>query len=281
MAKNLLPLPNTALTDKNGASTLEFRKWLEAVGGLLTETNVIPLSSLPANVQNSSSNNALASGRLFMAADSDVVSFGGTYGSNPKRIEADTSLIPTPSAGYRINAYAENISPTGFTARVRLQQPTGTTTHNTGAGSFDALLGFWTAEKPVTNDAYNRIYNYKFTAVLSLISAFGGGGEPYEATYQGLFEVYAYISGVWTLITTIEINHVSTAFGFPAATYTYTDYIEAIEISQSIGMVAGAEFGIRPIVGNVTAFSNVDYQTQTYGSDTSYGSEKLKWWVYA
>ena len=263
----LIPKPSTPFIDAKGFVNNEWRRWLENVNEIPNQISI---------VENAVSNTAP---RLYLAADGDAVSFGGTFGVAPSRVVYRAASLPALSAGEVYDIKPINVTATGFDCYAKIKVAGGISDETTGAGSFDAGLGYWTAQKPVTDDAYNQIYSFDFDADLPLVSVFGT--DLYNGEYYGIFEVYAYVSGVWTFITTIGVSITIDSPSYPASSYSISNYIEPVTITQAIGMVVGAEFGVKAISGAVTAFNEVAYQTQAYGATTSAGTRKIEFDVYA
>ena len=265
----LIPKPSTPFIDAKGFVNNEWRRWLENVNEIPNQISI---------VENAVSNTAP---RLYLAADGDAVSFGGTFGVAPSRVVYRAASLPALSAGEVYDIKPINVTATGFDCYAKIKVAGGISDETTGAGSFDAGLGYWTAQKPVTDDAYNQIYSFDFDADLNLVSASGDVRGGFLAEYGGFFDVYVYTSSVWVKITTISVNYQATTIGYPPSIYAYGGYLEPITITQAIGMVAGAEFGVKATSGAVTAFNEVAYQTQAYGATTSAGTRKIEFDVYA
>ena len=273
----LLPKPQIPFVDKQGNVSNEWRRWLEAGGAIFEGKAKLPVGALPDGVVPDPN----ANGRLYLAADGDVVSFGGTFGTIPRRIEPDVSGLPSLAAGLAYDIKAINASATGFTAYAKTVTPTGNTTYNSGAGTNAGGTPQWTAQKPNAADATNQAYSFTFNGTIPLISREYLGGS-YFNEYEGFFTPYAYVSGAWVSFSDVLVNW-SEESSVYSSSYTLTGYVLNAIITQAIGLAGGsqAEFGLHPGTGStITSLTNVGYQVQTLGSPTTIGTQKLKWWVY-
>lgn len=275
MAKLLLPMPNVPMQDKDGKMNLQWRKWFEGGGAILRGDATLPEGALPDNVK-TIVNGGGASGKLYMGADGENVSFGGTFGTTPTRIEADTGVLPTLSVGAYYACYAENITATGFTVKAAVRTPSATTSQTTGIGSAVGD-GSWTAQKPISDDAYNQAYIYDFDAYLDRISynAFAA-----TAVYQGVFALDVFTGTSWVNLKNETVT-VTDIYDPNETTLLHNNKISTI-ITQTIGLATDpqAEFRVRPIQGSIGGLNEVTYETQTY-TETSLGTQKIKFWVYA
>lgn len=276
MAKLLLPMPNIPMQDKDGKMNLQWRKWFEGGGAILRGDATLPEGALPDSVK-TIVNSGGVSGKLYMGSDGESVSFGGTFGTIPTRIEADISVLPTPSVGAYYACYAENITATGFIVKAKVRTPSATILQTTGAGT-SVGDGSWTVQKPISDDAYNQVYTYDFDANLERISF-----NSLVATYRGIFALDFYNGTEWvnikneTITTTIAYDPLD-----PVSSILIPNNIISVLITQPIGLAVGsqAEFRIRPVQGSIFLFNEVTYETQTY-TETSLGTQKIKFWVYA
>lgn len=274
----LLPKPNVPFVDKQGNVDNEWRRWLEAGGAIFEGKAKLPVGALPDGAVP----NPNANGRLYLAADGDVVSFGGTFGSTPRRIEADISALPSLTAGLAYDIKAINATATGFTAYAKTITPTGNTTYNSGTGTNAGGTPQWTAQKPNAADATSQAYSFTFDGTIPLISREYLGGTDYLNEFEGFFTPYAYVSGAWVAYADVLVtwSEISSTY---SSSYTLTGYVLDAIITQAIGLAGGAqaEFGLHPGTGStITSLTNVSYQVQSLGSPTTIGTQKLKWWVY-
>lgn len=273
----LLPKPQIPFVDKQGNVSNEWRRWLEAGGAIFEGKAKLPVGALPDGVVPDPN----ANGRLYLASDGDVVSFGGTFGTTPRRIEPDVSGLPSLAAGLAYDIKAINASATGFTAYAKTVTPTANTNYNSGTGTNAGGTPQWTAQKPNVADATNQAYSFTFNGTIPLISRVLVGGS-YWNEYEGFFTPYAYVSGAWVAFSDVLVNW-SEVSSVSSPSYTLTGYVIDAIITQAIGLAGGsqAEFGLHPGAGStITSLTNVGYQVQTLGSPTTIGAQKLKWWVY-
>lgn len=275
----LLPKPQVPFVDKQGYVSNEWRRWLEAGGAIFEGKAKLPVGALPDGAVPDPN----ANGRIYLAADGDVVSFGGTFGSTPRRIEPDLSALPSLAAGQAYDIKAVNASATGFTAYAKTVTPTGNTTYNSGAGTNSGGTPQWTAQKPNVADANSQAYSFTFSGAIPT-NGYGSVFDSfYFATYEGSFTPYVYASGAWVALPAVVVS-IFDSSGYPPPIYTLTDYTFDIIITQAIGLASGSlpEFGLHPSAGStVTGLTNVSYQAQNTGSVASIGAQKLKWWVYS
>lgn len=275
----LLPKPQIPFVDKQGNVSNEWRRWLEAGGAIFEGKAKLPVGALPDGVVPDPN----ANGRLYLAADGDVVSFGGTFGTTPRRIEPDVSGLPSLAAGLAYDIKAINASATGFTAYAKTVTFGATTTYNSGTGTNAGGTPQWTAQKPNAADATNQAYSFTFSGSipLTLRERIDGAGT-YYSEYSGTFTPYAYIGGAWVSFPEISAFY-SEESSSTATSYGLVGYVADVIITSAIGLAGGsqAEFGLHPGTGStITALTNVGYQFQSVGSVTSIGPQKLKWWVY-
>lgn len=275
----LLPKPKVPFVEKDGTVNNEWRRWLEAGGAIFEGKAKLPAGALPDGV----APNPNANGRLYLAADGDVVSFGGTFGTTPRRIEPDVSGLPSLAAGQAYDIKAVSASATGFTAYAKSVTFGGTTSYNSGAGTNAGGTPQWTAQKPNVADATNQAYSFTFSGTIPLTSRerIDGAGT-YYSEYSGTFIPYAYVGGAWVSFPEIYAFY-SEESSSTATSYALSGYIADVIITSAIGLAGGsqAEFGLHPGTGStITALTNVGYQFQSVGSVTSIGTQKLKWWVY-
>lgn len=271
MAKLLIPNPNTPITDNNGNLTQEWRKWAESV------------TKLPEKIVDAQTIINNATPRLYLATDGEAVSFGGTFGVAPSRIEYRATGLPALAVGEVYDIKPLNKTALGFDSYAKIRVAGAITNQTTGAGSFDNGLGYYTAEKPITDDAYNQIYKFDIDCVLNVSGVELLGDGTYQGDYQGSFRVKVFTGGSWVdvedIIVTVSIN---TGASIPPSTYAYSNAVATVTITQDIGMVVGAEFGIKALgSASVTAFNEVTYQTQAFGATTSMSPRLIEWQVYA
>lgn len=278
MATTFLPKPKTPFVDKDGQVNNEWRRWLEFGGAIFEGKAKLPAGALPDGV----APNPNANGRLYLAADGDVIAFGGTFGTTPRRIEPDVSALPSLAAGLAYDIRAINATATGFTAYAKTVTPTGLTTYNSGVGTNAGGTPQWTAQKPNAADATSQGYSFTFSGTIPLVSARSNNDGSFFLEYEGQFTPYVYSGGTWIALADIFVVWTEEA-GSYSSSYTLTGYVADVIITQAIGLAGGAqaEFGLHPGTGStITSLTNVGYQVQTLGSPTTIGTQKLKWWVY-
>ncbi len=272
-----LPKPNVPFVDKSGNVNNEWRRWLEFGGAIFEGKAKLPAGALP----DGAIANPNANGRLYLAADGDVVSFGGTFGTTPRRIEPDVSGLPSLAAGQAYDIRATNATATGFTAYAKTVTPTGNTTYNSGVGTNAGGTPQWTAQKPNVADATSQAYSFTFNGTIPLISR-EYLGDTYYNEYEGFFTPYVYSGGAWVALADVSVFWTEESSVY-SSSYTLTGYVLDAIATQAIGLAGGAqaEFGLHPGTGSsITSLTNVSYQVQSLGSPTTIGTQKLKWWVY-
>ncbi len=274
MSKLFLPRPNVPFVRSDGIVHPEWRRWLEGGGAILAGDAKLPLGSLPDGVQVGGTG---AGGRLYLAKDGDVVSFGGTFGRVP-RIEADLSGLPALAPGERYDCIATNATPTGFTARAKLVVVGSTGQQTTGAGT---VVGATVeAQKPTVTDAFDGAYEFRVSGRRPVLTAEPSGGQ-YVVEYGGLVLLQAWISGAWSTVETLNLNGIEFLSYLPGRDEAYGPRSQAAVITAAIGQVPTAEFRVVAQDGATVTGLEVRYQTQTTSSETSLGATVLKWWVYA
>ncbi|QCQ98539.1 DUF1983 domain-containing protein [Brevundimonas sp. SGAir0440] len=205
--------------------------------------------------------------------DGQSVNFGYDLGANPTLQFAGNNLAPL-NAGETYNLYAENLSPTGFIARLKISTPATPSNLNTG------LMGA-SANGPTTHHAYldqyggrtnsgsynvrvvgyNRVYRNRFQ---------NPGGyyeyqpdDPYnEVQGETWITVYGWNGGAWVELSTIWIG--PTFSGANGYTDQYFDQTESVQTGSNISHIGVA------VTNRTFAESRVDnlginWQTQGAG----------------
>lgn len=273
-----LPKPRVPFVDKDGLVNNEWRRWLEFGGAVFEGKAKLPAGALPDGVVS----NPNANGKLYLAADGDVVSFGGTFGTTPRRIEPDVSALPSLAVGSAYDVKAINATATGFTAYAKSVVFGALTTYNSGTGTNAGGTPRFTAQKPNASDATSQVYTFSFSGTIPLIDARSNGDGTFQLQFEGFFTPYVYSGGAWVAMPDVVVSWTEEAAIY-SSSYTLTGYVADVLVTQAIGLAGGgqAEFGLHPGSGSsISALSNVSYQFQSVGSVTSLGTQKLKWWVY-
>lgn len=170
--------------------------WKKALS--IANGNVVIYGDLQVNAQITMGNGngwpvALAA-QDFNVTDGTVVTFGTTLGKLPQ-VDFSTIGLDPIAATETYNLYAESLTTTGFTARLKISTPgsiginTLTTSTAPGTGPDRQI------DKSTYGDAQNGGYRIACSGTIGL--NFPGGGEPNAASIT--LSVWAKRGGVWTL----------------------------------------------------------------------------------
>lgn len=116
--------------------------------------------------------------RDFLAADGDTVSFGTTLDSLPK-LDFDDAGLAALGSGETYNLYAENLTTTGFTARLKIATPGGTTNYSKTASTTPGTGPTIQIDKGADPDSDSGDYTFSFSGTVTVFNVFyssGGGG---------------------------------------------------------------------------------------------------------
>lgn len=291
--KLLLPRPSTPMIDvKTGIVTTEWRRWFESGGAILSGDAQLPVSSIP-----SSSQSTTGAGILYSGADGETIKFGGTFGKAPERIEVDISDLPSLASGKSYDCRAVNITPTGFDLYAKIVTSDNFSQQATSATNIGTEVPKYRFKKPITDDAYNNIYEFYFTP--KLYPAIGqaqydtsrnrfvyNDADVYITTYIGQYDFYVFSGGAWVKVQTIDLM---TEYDGQINLNDKPPYITmpnhkvAIETALPIGLNGGGfEFGIEPLGSSgILQINEVQYETRSISGTESLGNKKLKCYVYA
>lgn len=255
---------DTICFDANGKATPEFVKMWQELGVALKNTNTI--------AKNAATKAQSTVYNIFSGFDGDHINFGGIFTSTPSNVTFDLSALPSLAVGESYIVKVVNMDKDGCDLVAKKAVLGSPVTQNTGAGSYDGTYGGYTAQKPVSADAYNQAYTFDTDVELSLIGGSGGSGyDSWIAEYQATLQVDVYIGAVWQFANIIELSTSQLVTGTVPSTYLMTGVLSEVLIYQAIGLAAGAsvEFGIKALVGSISALNDVSYETKTTGSETA------------
>lgn len=103
----------------------------------------------------------------FAVYDGQVVSFGTNLGNLPQLSFAGNNLAPL-SSGQTYSLYAENLTPTGFTARLRIITPAAPANFNLGPGSNPGSGPTYQIDKAGNPDSQDGTYNLVFNTSVTM-----------------------------------------------------------------------------------------------------------------
>lgn len=219
--------------------------------------------------------------------DGAVVSFGTTL-SNIPDIDFTTAGLDPLGTGEAYQLYADGLTTTGFTARLKIITP-GTTTPQTQAGSTMPGSGP-TMQMVKTNAAISTFgqYTFVFGVQIANVNPYNtepvpGGGA--QCDYGGTVTVGLYVkrSGVWTRVGGQSVSIQTSVF---RSTQPYTTTLsKSVATTISLGTAPIEAFGVAyesatvqtnagagaaAATGTVYLFSRVDWSTSS--SSTSRGA---------
>lgn len=116
--------------------------------------------------------------RDFLAADGDTVSFGTTLDSLPK-LDFDTIGLAPLGSGETYNLYAENLTTTGFTARLKISTPGSATNYSKTASTTPGTGPTIQIDKGADPDSDDGNYTFSFSGTVTVFNTYyssGGGG---------------------------------------------------------------------------------------------------------
>lgn len=214
---------------------------------------------------------ALRPNRL-SGADGQIVAFGGSYASGLPLIQAVPALLAAPPAGAAYDIRAVNVTSSQFQVRAKQVSPGAPVAQTATGGGNAGGTPQWRMHKPTVEDASDGNYEYQFGVQLPFLYSIGGElSEPQFApeptpggsfVYGGEVEIWARLSGVWTLIRREYIESVDTP--------DVLNYVASVQISSALGQTADHEFGVHPGPGvTILAFDAVRYNTQSTGAETA------------
>jgi hypothetical protein len=179
----------------------------------------------------------------FTIADGTAVSFGTDLGQVPALSFSTVGLAPLTS-GETYNLYADSLTPTGFTARLKINTPgtpssvSLTTDTTPGSGPTRQI------DKGANPDATGNEYTLKGSVSATFRVADRAFGELIDYSGSVTLGVWAKVSGVWSEVGTMTCYLAGETVG----TGAFGDYLfetESGEISDSFIMSAGVEaFGL-------------------------------------
>ena len=230
----------------------------------------------------------------FLAKDGDTVSYqnGETFGAAPENIEWDVSGLPAPAAGDSYQAWASNITATGFTANVKkITAPIQTNRLSTGGVNAGGTPQ-WQMHKVVSADAHDGNYEFQWDYSVPRTQMIIEEFDPelnrrfYSAFYEGSFDVYVTTGGgnTWTKVQTVNVNHSITGWynsgQEPPTAYASYNRKTTIGTNLPIGTHGGREFGMHPGSGcTILGFDQVFYVSQS-NSGTVSVTTAIPWKVY-
>lgn len=233
----------------------------------------------------------------FLAADGASVQYqdGDSFGAAPDRIEFDISGLPALTAGDSYNAYATNITATGFDAVVKkITAPVQTNRTDTGGTNVGGTPQ-WQMHKANAADAYDGNYQFQIDGNIPRTSLTAEDFDPqlgtyYVAQYSGTFDLYvtnSNSSNAWTKIGSLTVTHTiqgwysqSPVPSQPPSSYNFFNRQTTVNTVIAIGQHAGREFGVHPIgSATVSAFDQVFYVSQS-SSGTTAVATAIPWKVY-
>jgi len=117
---------------------------------------------------------------------------------------------------------------------------------NTGAGTYDGTYGGYTAQKPVSADAYNQAYTFNVDVELALVGGSGSGGYySWLAEYQAVLQVDVFVgiisAGALLKAQRISINmlRVEMAVGYGLETGQGSNPVIRLRMSRDGGLQFG------------------------------------------
>ena len=245
-----------------GGYTVPFR----VVGGqtqindaLIRTLNVIPDGGGPSHRVQLRPNSV-------SGADGATFTFSTAYGGIPL-IRPVILQPPALAAGESYDISATNLSPSGFTIRAKKFTPGTPAAQSSGAGSNVGGTPQWQAQKPTSADGDGGQYTFSWTGNLALVGAEPMGGGYYQAYYYGAYDVYYNSGSGWVYAYTHSSNYSDLTLGYPPSTFSQSQSSTAS--LPAIGQHGGAEFGIHPSFGSITAFAGVSYTTTSQSSVVS------------
>ena len=204
--------------------------------------------------------------------DGQSINFGYDLGANPSLTFAGNNLAPL-NAGETYNLYAENLSPTGFIARLKISTPAspanlatgwlgananGPTTHHMYIDQYGGRST--TGGYNVRVNGYNRIYKNRFNKY----------DDPYympddpndQLQGETWITVYGWNGGAWVEIDTIWIGpNWTSANGYQDQYFDVTQTVPTGTNISHIGVAVTYKTYAESYVGSLA----VDWQTQGSG----------------
>ena len=220
--------------------------------------------------------------REYLASDGNVVQYegGASYGAVPEKIVPNLSGLPALAAGESYDVRAVSVSATQFTARAKKLSPGPMTERSGTTQVISASTPNRRINKPVSADAYNGDYEFKWTANLAKIDEFNQGGNTYVATYQGSFDLYINNGSNWIKVGshTANASLISNSGPNPSTTSVTSTKV----INSDISAPSGSQiFGLHPTTNSpgISQFTSVKFTTQT-GTTATAVSGLIRWEVY-
>ena len=218
--------------------------------------------------------------------DGAVISFGTTLANIPDLDFTTVGLDPL-GTGETYQLYADGLSTTGFTARLKIITP-GTTAPQTQTGATTPGTGP-TMQMVKSNATISTFGQYSFTFGVQIPSVQPYNSEPVpgggaQCDYGGSVTVGLYVkrSGVWTRVGGQSVSIQTSAFR-ASAPYQATisksvtttinlgaDPIEAFGVAyESAAVQTSSGSGTAPATGSVYSFPKVDWSTSSSSTTRS------------
>ena len=245
------------LQSVGGSNIVPFR----VVGGqtqiddaLIRNLNVIPDGGGPSHRVQLRPNSV-------SGADGASFTFSTAYGGIPL-VRAVITSPPALAAGETYEVVPVSLSASGFTVRAKKFTPGTPTAQLSGAGSNVGGTPTWQVHKPTSADADGGQYTFTYTARLARVSNEFTGSNWY-AEFEGYYDVYYNAGSGWVFAYTDTYYFA----GFYSSSPATIDIAASTTASlPAIGQHGGAEFGLHPTLGSITAFAGVSYTTTSQSS---------------
>lgn len=180
--------------------------------------------------------------RDFTVTDGDTIDFGTDLGAIPT-VTFTAIGLDALAAGEAYNLYADDITTTGCTARLRIVTP-GSSAESVTAGTttYQGSGPTMQVDKVDTEDAYNGYYTIAFEVRINQYYFYATGGT-YQKLYRGPVSFYVNDGGGWDLVGTTMITSSVNSAGFSPA---YLDVTTSLSFywPNPIGLHGGKEFGL-------------------------------------
>ncbi|MDO1559832.1 hypothetical protein Q0812_10380 [Brevundimonas sp. 2R-24] len=197
---------------------------------------------------------ALAS-KDFVVTDGTVVSFGTDLGQIPA-LSFSTLGLAALSSGETYNLYADSLTSTGFTARLKINTPGSPSSYNLTTDTTPGSGPTRQIDKGANPDATGGIYTLTVSGQQSWNLPDQGMGQTIEYSGSVTFSVWVKVGGVWSQVGTItaQIDGLTFGTGNMGSTVSAT---ENFTVSETMTLPS-----------NIQAFG-VSYASRSGGSSAS------------
>lgn len=220
--------------------------------------------------------------RDYLAPDGQTTQYegGASYGALPEKIVPDLSGLPALAEGHRYDIRATNVTASQFRARAKRISPGPMTERVGSTQATSGSVPTRRVNKPVSENAYNGEYEFRWTATIVKIDEYSEGAGNLWATYQGTYDLYIYNGSSWIKVGSQTVN--GSRFSSSGPNPPTISVAATKVVNSDINAPSGSQvFGVHPATSgsSVSSFNSVSFTTQSGTTETPV-SGLIKWSVY-